>query len=71
MLKTALTTALIFGSVSVALATEFDPNQGNRYPQASATQVLEGRNVALTGSQTVIRAPMIDREGNAYAGGGF
>ncbi len=70
MLKTALTAALIFGSASVALATEFDPNLQNRYPQASS-QAFEGRNVALTGSQTVIRAPMIDRAGNPYAGGGF
>ena len=43
----------------------------SQFTTASATQVLEGRNVALTGSQTVIRAPMIDRAGNAYASGGF
>ena len=32
MIKTALSAALVFGSVSVALASEFDPNLGNRYP---------------------------------------
>ena len=71
MLKTALTAALVFGSVSAALATEFDPNQQNRYPQASAQRMLEGRNVALPGSQTVISAPMVDRASNPSAGGGF
>ena len=40
MIKTALTAALVFGSVSVALASEFDPNLGNRYPQAT-TQMPE------------------------------
>lgn len=70
MLKTTLTAALIFGSVSVALATEFDPNLGNRYPQA-ASRVLEGRNVALTGSQTIVSGAQIDRASNPSAGGGF
>ena len=32
MIKTALTAALVIGSMSVALASEFDPNLGNRYP---------------------------------------
>ena len=35
MIKTALTAALVIGSVSFALASEFDPNLGNRYPQAT------------------------------------
>ena len=48
MIKTALTAALVLGSVSFALASEFDPNLGNRYPQA--TTQLQSRNVALTGS---------------------
>lgn len=72
MLKTALTAALVFGSVSVALATEYDSNEGNRFPQASVSQAFEGRNVALSGSQNVIvRTPMTDRAGSPYAGGGF
>lgn len=62
--KTALTAALIFGTVSVALASEFDGNLANRYPQATS-QVLEGRNVALTGGSTV----MIDRAAQSFGGG--
>ena len=30
--KTALIAALILGTASVAMASEFDPNLGNRYP---------------------------------------
>ena len=64
--KTALTAALIFGSVSVALASEFDGNLANRYPQATAQ--MEGRNVALTtvaaGSQSYI-----DRASQSFGGG--
>ena len=71
MMKTALTTALIIGTVSAALATEFDSNLQNRYPQASTSQVFEGRNVALTAPAAVTRAQTIDRAGNPYAGGGF
>ena len=48
MIKTALTAALVLGSVSFALASEFDPNLGNRYPQA--TQSFQTRNVALRSS---------------------
>jgi len=68
MIKTALTAALVFGSVSVALASEFDPNLGNRYPQA--TTQMQGRNVALTG-QTVISGEQawIDRASRSFGGG--
>jgi hypothetical protein len=73
MIKTALTAALVFGSVSVALASEFDPNLGNRYPQAAqaATQVFEGRNVALTGGKTVISGEQawLDRASQSFGGG--
>jgi hypothetical protein len=67
MIKTALTAALVFGSVSVALASEFDPNLGNRYPQAT-TQVLEGRNVAMTAAISGQQA-WIDRASRSFGGG--
>ena len=70
MIKTALTAALIFGSVSVALASEFDPNLGNRYPQAT-TQQFEGRNVALTGGAAVRAASYTDRASQTFSGGGY
>ena len=70
--KTALVAALILGTASVATATEFDPNPANRYPaQSVKSQMLEGRNVALTGSQTVIVRSQagFDRASNPTAGG--
>jgi hypothetical protein len=69
MIKTALTAALVFGSVSFALASEFDANLGNRYPQAN-TQVFQSRNVALTG--TVAKSGeqgWIDRASRSFGGG--
>ena len=36
MKKIALITALVIGTGSVALATEFDPNLANRYPTYAA-----------------------------------
>lgn len=75
MKKILIATALVIGTVSAASAFEFDSNLANRYPGYAAPQspqVLEGRNVALTGSQTVIvRSPMIDRASSPSAGGGF
>jgi hypothetical protein len=67
MIKTALTAALVFGSVSVALASEFDPNLGNRYPQAT-TKVFEGRNVAMTTAISGEQA-WIDRASRSFGGG--
>ena len=68
MIKTALTAALVLGSVSFALASEFDPNLGNRYPQASAQ--LQSRNVALTGSTVVSgEQTWIDRASRSFGGG--
>ena len=67
--KIALAAALIAGSASVAMADgEFDPNLGNRYPQA--TTQLQSRNVALTGS-TVIGGEQtwIDRASRSFGGG--
>ena len=68
MIKTALTAALVLGSVSFALASEFDPNLGNRYPQA--TSQMQSRNVALTG-QTVVGGEQawIDSASRSFGGG--
>ena len=68
MIKTALTAALVIGSMSVALASEFDPNLGNRYPQA--TQSFQSRNVALA-SGTVVGGEQawIDRASRSFGGG--
>ena len=68
--KTALTAALIFGTASVALASEFDGNLANRYPQAAA-QAMEGRNVALTGGNAVVirSQSYIDRASQSFGGG--
>jgi hypothetical protein len=82
MIKTALTTAIVLASASAALAFEFDPNPANRYPAfagpvaaqtqtfRSAPVALEGRNVALTGSQVIISGTKTyDREGASHDGG--
>ena len=73
MIKTALTAALVLVSASAALATDFDPNLENRYPQASAR--FQGSDVAMTGNQTIVRTPAFqstfDRASNPYAGGGL
>jgi hypothetical protein len=72
MKKILIATALVIGTVSAASAFEFDGNLANRYPAYAApkSQVMEGRNVALGGSQTVIvRTPSFDRAGNPNAGG--
>ena len=76
MKKILIATALIAGTISTASAFEFDGNLANRYPAYAAPksqQVLEGRNVALTGSQTVIvrSQAAFDRASNPSAGGGF
>jgi len=72
MKKILIATALVIGTVSAASAFEFDANLANRYPAFAApkSQVLEGRNVALSGSQTIIvRTPTVDRASNPNAGG--
>ena len=76
--KAALIAALVLGTASVAMAQgDFDGNLANRYsayaaPQASQ-QVLEGRNVALTGRPSAIVEAQVgfDRASNPTAGGGF
>lgn len=74
MKKILIATALVIGTVSAASAFEFDGNLANRYPAFAAPtsqQMLEGRNVALTGSQTVIVRSQAgyDRASNPTAGG--
>jgi hypothetical protein len=66
--KTAFVAALVLGTASVAMATEFDPNSANRYP-TTKSQVLQGRDVALTGAPSVIVRSQADRASNPYAGG--
>ena len=67
MIKTALTAALVIGSMSVALASEFDPNLGNRYPQAQSFQTS---NVAMTGHAAVNgEKAWIDRALRSFGGG--
>src|ERR1044072_6714521 len=67
MIKTALTAALVIGSMSVALASEFDANLGNRYPQA--TQSFQTSNVALTGSVANSEKAWFDRASRSFGGG--
>ena len=79
MFKTALTTALVLTTSSVAFAFEHDPNPANRYPafagpaasfQSAPVALLQGRNVALTGSQVIISGvKTYDREGGSVDGG--
>jgi hypothetical protein len=75
--KTTLIAALVLGTASVAMAQgDFDGNLANRYPAYAApqaSQVLEGRNVALTGAPTaIVRSQAeFDRASNPSAGGGF
>jgi len=70
MKKIALITALVIGTGSVALATEFDPNLGNRYPSYSAPkgQSMITRDVNL-GAATQWQSPTFDRASNPNAGG--
>ena len=71
--KTALVAAIVFGTASVALASEFDANLANRYPQAGAqtSRMFEGRNVALTGGNAVVirNESYIDRASQSFGGG--
>lgn len=76
--KTALIAALVLGTASAAMAQgDFDGNLGNRYPAYSAPQasqqVLEGRNVSLTGRPSAIVESQVgfDRASNPTVGGGF
>ena len=69
MIKIALTAALVLGTASAALATEFDrqPRQplSGLSPAPSAQSDAEGRNVALTGQVAV---KTIDRAGANHDG---
>ena len=51
MIKTALVAALTLGTISVAFADGFDPNLGNRYPQATqVAPAFTSRNVGMNGN---------------------
>ena len=65
MLKTTLAAILILGTASAALASEFDPNLENRYPQATS-HALVTKSVALP-----TKAPSIalDIAGQTFGGG--
>jgi hypothetical protein len=69
--KTALIAVLTLGTVVAASASEFDPNLQHRYPQASATQTFQSRNVALTGRQAPLinNQSSIDRNALSWGGG--
>jgi hypothetical protein len=75
MIKTALTAALVLGSVSLAMATGFDPNLANRYPGyngpvATSSQALQTRNVTLTNGAAAVRSESyIDRASQSFGGG--
>ena len=66
--KIALAAALIVGSASVVMADgEFDPNLGNRYPQAQSFQTS---NVAVTGHAAVNgEKAWLDRASRSFGGG--
>jgi hypothetical protein len=70
MIKTALIAALTLGTISVAFADGFDPNLGNRYPQATqVAPVFTSRNVGMNG--TIIRnESYFDRASGGYGVGG-
>jgi hypothetical protein len=67
----ALAAALVFGTASVALATEQDPNLQNRYPNfqaqtlQSAPVSLQTRDVSFGGNAIIIN----DRASSPNAGG--
>jgi hypothetical protein len=66
--KILVAAALVLGTSSLALATEFDPNLGNRYPGAS-TVVTEGRNAAVSQIQApATRGAIVDRAGSVSVG---
>jgi hypothetical protein len=56
--KTTLALALVLGTVSLAAASEADPNLLNRYPAYNMTvhgaQALVSRDVGLSSGQTLV-----------------
>ena len=72
MRKTALIAALVIGTGSAALATDFDPNLANRYPGYAVPkgQSMITRDVGLGGGNwTATPSPTFDRASNPNAGG--
>ena len=74
MTKIALTAAIIFGTASVALASEADPILFNRYPAASVTQTfsapaLQSSNVSLSQGRATVASNYFDRASQSHGGG--
>lgn len=74
--KTILSAAIIFGTASVALASESDPNLLNRYPVYNMTKqvaapAFQSSNVALTGGHAIISGEQaqFDRASRSTGGG--
>jgi hypothetical protein len=71
--KTALVAAVIFGTASVALANEADPNLLNRYPSHNGTTqaapAFTSRNVGLSGNVIVRDESYMDRASQSFSGG--
>lgn len=64
--KILVAAALVLGTSSLALATEFDANLANRY---SGTVVTEGRNAAVSQIQApASRGAIVDRAGSVSVG---
>jgi len=70
MIKTALIAALTLGTISVASADGFEPNLGNRYPQATqVAPAFTSRNVGMNGN-LVRHESYFDRASGGYGVGG-
>ena len=65
MLKTTLAALIILGTASAALASEFDANLENRYPQATS-HMLVTKPVALPAKAPSI---VLDIAGQTFGGG--
>jgi hypothetical protein len=66
--KILVAAALVLGTSSLALATEYDPNQQGRYPGAT-TVVTEGRNAAVSQIQAPVSGgAIVDRAGSVSVG---
>lgn len=70
--KIALTAAIVFGTATVALASESDPNLLDRYPGFNMTHSgFASSNVALTGGKSVVSGEqaIFDRASRSTGGG--
>ena len=76
----AIAAVLLASTASAAMAQEFDPNLGNRYPAynepVAAMPTLHSAPVALhqgrnAGQQSEFSVDQQDRASSPYAGGGY